>query len=135
MKGSNTARVLVDEDLTPRPVRLLKSLKYDIDRVPMGAKDTDIIRSLGTAYGCKGVWITADRTAMTEHRQEILSAGISIALLNMHSALRVTQAFMIFSFMYRRDDLILNSNAPSYFKLSVRKSNRGPNVAIAPFSL
>ena len=132
---ANTARILVDEDLSPRLIRLLQRLKYDVERVPRGTKDTDIIQSLGTVHGCNGVWITADRAAMTEHRDDILSSGISIAFLNVHNALRDTQCFMIFSFIYRRGRSTTNANSPLYFRLDLRQSPLGPNIAIRRFSL
>lgn len=132
---ANTARILVDEDLSPRLIRLLQQLKYDVDRVPLGTKDIDIIRSLGTSHGCNGVWVTADRAAMSSHRQEILSSGISVALLNFNNALRDTQSFMIFNFIYRRGELTRISNIPLYLKLNVHQSPLGPNIAIRPFSL
>ena len=135
MTYSNSARVLVDEDLSPRFVRLLQTLQYDIDRVPQGAKDVDIISSLGTAHGSNGVWITADRAAITEHREDILMAGISVAFLNVHNARRDTQCFMIFSFVYRRGHMTRSSDVPLYFKLDMRTSPDGPNVAISRFAL
>lgn len=129
------ARFLVDEDISPRLIRMLRQLKYDVGRVQSSAKDPDIIRSLGNAHGSNGVWITADRAAMTVHRDEIVSSGISIAFLNVHNALRQTQCFMIFSFIFRRDTLTLNAKSPLYFKLDIRSSQLGPNVSIRKFEL
>ena len=132
---ANPARILVDEDLSPRFIRLLRQLKYDVDRVPRRSKDVNIIRSLGATHGSRGVWITADRAAMTEHRDLIRSSGISIAFLNVHNALRDTQCFLIFSFIYRRGGLTQASNAPLYFKMNIRPSPLGPNITIRTFAL
>ena len=135
MTSPNIARILIDEDLSPRLIGLLQGLRYDVDKVPRGAKDVDIIRALGASHGSKGVWITADRAAMIQHRRHILSSGISIALVNAHNALSETQCFMIFSFIYRRSRLTADADAPMYFKLAPRLSALGPNIAIRQFSL
>ena len=133
--GSVIAQFLVDEDLSPRPINLLRQLGYDVDRVSSGAKDPEIIRNLGVQHGCRGVWITADRAAMTDHRIEIIDSGISVALMNFNNALRDTQSFMIFSFLYRRGGLTRNCVHPTYFKLDVSRSNLTRDIRIRRFNL
>ena len=132
---AKVARYLVDEDVSPKPIGLMKQLGYDIERVQKGTQDPDIIELLGNQHGSKGVWITADKSAITDHRNKIISAGISIALLNVNNALRDTQCFMIFSFVYRRRGLTQSADSPLYFKLNVRGSKLDPNVMIRRFKL
>ena len=72
---AEVARYLVDEDLSPKPISLLNRLGYDVARVVTGTQDPDIIQSLGDRHGSRGVWITADRAAMTDHRLRIISSG------------------------------------------------------------
>ena len=133
--AATVARYLVDEDLSPKPISLLNQLGYDVARVPVGTQDLDIIQTLGNKHGCRGVWITADRAAMTDHRQQIISSGISVALMDFHNARRDTQCFMIFSFIFRRGGLTENADVPLYLKLDVHRSRLGPDVRIRKFSL
>lgn len=132
---ARVARYLVNEDVSPKPIGLMRQLGYDIERVPGGTQDPDIIELLGDQHGSKGVWITADKSAITDHRNKIKSAGISIAILDVNNALRDTQCFMIFSFVYRRRGLTETANSPLYFKLNVRGSRLDPNVTIRSFNL
>ena len=132
---AEVARYLVDEDLSPKPISLLNRLGYDVARVVTGTQDPDIIQSLGDRHGSRGVWITADRAAMTDHRLRIISSGISVALMDFHNARRDTQCFMIFSFIFRRGGLTENAAGPLYFKLNVRTSRLGPDVRIRKFDL
>ena len=132
---AKVARYLVDEDVSPKPIGLIRQLGYEVERVQPGTQDPEIIRLLGDNHGSRGVWITADKSAITDHRDEIKSAGISMAILDVNNALRKTQSFLVFSFIYRRDGLIGSTNSPLYFKLELRGSKLGPNVRIQSFDL
>ena len=132
---AKVARYLVDEDVSPKPIVLMQQLGYDVERVQPGTHDPDIIKLLGDKHGSRGVWITADKSAITAHRNEIKSAEISLAILDVNNALRATQSFMIFSFIYRRYGLTEATDSPLYFRLSMRSSPLDPNMRIRRFNL
>ena len=122
-------RFFLDENLPRRLARFLKELDYEIESVVKGSEDPAIIDSI-SVHGHRGVWLTQDLAARRDFRLKIMRANISVAWFRSGSDSKRKTAFMVTSFIYQYQSLLLNAAKPLYFDVREREFGGIPRLRV-----
>lgn len=125
----------IDESLSLSIARVLHQSKFPIHRIDAGDPDPKIISDVGNRYGSFGVWVTCDMSSKQDHREDILSAGISVAWVQASEASAATRLFLSYSFMYRYHSVIADSSVPLYFDVRERLTKDIPSAVVKKITL
>ena len=105
----------------------LRRLGVEIDAVEGPKPDEDVIGMIAE-YRHRGVWITQDVDARHEHRDSILSTGVSVAWIRTHNVKSLTKLFLVMAIVHGRRDVLLDANEPRYLDVWEHES-RGVRTA------
>ena len=135
MKFAVEPHYYLDEGLSPPLAGGLRRFGFRCTRLPEQTPDEVSIEQIGKNHGRFGVWVSRDLDSARDHRNAILNAGVSIALIRDENGTQAKHCFFVYSFMYRYRNAIAESNSPLCFEVRERRINGIPSAVVSKVAL
>lgn len=125
----------LDEGLSSRLVTRLRGLGFQCGNFERQTSDEVSIEEIGRNHGRLGVWVSRDLDAKREQQDRIVNAGISVAWIRDENGTPAKHQFLVYNFLYRYRNVLVNATSPLYFEVWERMTNGIPNAVVSKVEL